>query len=71
MNFPLENPFYQFLYHLVNTAGIGGLIVSFEAVLIILAVFFGLRWIAGEAKAEESEAYAYPTPALHQHHDQD
>ncbi|RME45441.1 MAG: hypothetical protein D6791_10755 [Chloroflexi bacterium] len=67
MNFPLENPFYQFVYHVMNTAGIGGLIVGVEALLIMVTVFFGLRHIAVGARADEPETYAYPTPALHHH----
>jgi len=67
MNFPLDNPFYHFVYQLVNTAGIGGLVVGVEALLIMIAVFFGLRYVSNGAQLDEPEAYAYPTPALHQH----
>ncbi|NOZ72272.1 MAG: hypothetical protein GXP38_10220 [Chloroflexi bacterium] len=67
MNFPLDNPFYQFIYQLLNTAGIGGLIVAAEAFFIIIAVALSLRSIVLGARADELETYAYPTPALHQH----
>jgi hypothetical protein len=65
MNFPMDQPFYQFLYWLMNTPGVGGLIVVIEAALIAVAVGFSLRWIKRGAGADESETYAYPTPALH------
>lgn len=67
MNFPLQNPVFQFFYWLVNTAGVGGITVGF---IVIVAVTFAggaLRWIARGAEANELEAYAYPTPALHEH----
>ncbi len=67
MNFPLDNPFYQFIYQLLNTAGIGGLIVGAEALLIMLAVGLSLRSIVHGGRVDEPETYAYPTPALHRH----
>jgi len=67
LNFPLENPIFQFLYWLVNTAGLGGLVVGLIAVISVGAYGSALRWIARGAQAEEPETYAYPTPALHDH----
>ncbi|NOZ50175.1 MAG: hypothetical protein GXP37_09035 [Chloroflexi bacterium] len=71
MNFPLDNPFYHFVYQLINTAGIGGLIVIVETILILIAVALSLRGITNGAKVDEPEVYAYPTPALHHHNGQD
>ncbi len=66
MNFP-DTPLTQFLYALINTPGIGGIIVILLAVSSIVAIFLTLRWIARGAEAEETEIYAYPTAALHHH----
>ena len=67
MNFPMENPIFQFFYWLVNTAGIGSLTVGFVATLAIGAAVSALRWIARGAQTNEPETYAYPTPTLHEH----
>ncbi len=67
MNFPLENPIFQFLYWLVNTAGLGGLVVALIVIISVSAYGGALRWIARGAQADELETYAYPTPALHDH----
>jgi hypothetical protein len=63
MNFP-ETPFFEWLYWLINTPGLGGIIVTLLALLILVMVFFTLRWIALGADADEKSEYAYPTPAL-------
>ncbi len=67
MNFPLDNPIFQFLYWLVNTAGLGGLTVGLIVLISVTAYGSALRWIATGARADEPEEYAYPTPALHEH----
>lgn len=67
MNFPLDNPIFQFFYWLVNTAGLGGLIVGLIVIISVSAYGSALRWIARGAQADELETYAYPTPALHEH----
>lgn len=67
MNFPIESPILQFFYWLVNTAGIGGVIVMFVGGASLLAYFLVLRWIVRGAAADELDTYAYPTPALHSH----
>jgi hypothetical protein len=54
---------------LINTPGVGSLIVFFLATGILIAVAMMLRWIVRGAEADEPEEYAYPTPALH-HRDQ-
>ena len=65
MNFPMESPIFQLFHWLVNTAGVGGIIALFVGAASLLAYSLVLRWIADGAKADESEVYAYPTPALH------
>ncbi len=66
MNFP-DTPFTQFLYALINTPSIGGIIVGILALTIVVSIFLTLRWISGGSDAEEMETYAYPTTALHHH----
>lgn len=66
MNFPLDNPLMQFLYWLVNTPGIGGIIAMLLGGGSILAYALMLNWIKrGRLIQEEIETYVYPTPALH------
>jgi hypothetical protein len=67
MNFPLQDPIFQFLYWLVNTPGLGGLVVGLIVFISLGAYSSALRWIAQGAQANDSETYAYPTPALHEH----
>jgi len=65
MNFPLENPFYQLAYWLINTPGLGGLAALAVGGISVLAYGLTLRWIALGAREPSKEVYAYPTPALH------
>ncbi len=67
MNFPLQNPIFQFLYWLVNTPGLGGLVVGLIVLISVSAYGSALRWIAQGAQADEPDMYAYPTPALNKH----
>jgi len=67
MNFP-QTPLFRFLYWLVNTPGVGSLVVLLIGGGSILAYGLTLRWIVRGGEADEEETYAYPTPALHQHH---
>ena len=67
MNFPLDNPIFHFFYLLVNTAGVGGITVGILVTFAVISVGSALRWIARGTEANEPEAYAYPTPALHEH----
>lgn len=67
MNFPMGNPIFQFFYWLVNTAGVGGITVGLIVIIAVTTAGSALRWIARGAQANEPEAYAYPTPALHRH----
>ena len=64
MNFP-ESSFFDWLYTLINTPGIGSIIAVLLAASILIAVALMLRWRARGAEADEPEEYAYPTPALH------
>ena len=66
MNFP-ESPLFEFLYWLINTPPIGGIVVGLVGGGSILACGLTLRWIARGREADEREVYAYPTPALHEH----
>lgn len=67
MNFPLDNPLFQFLLWLVDTAGIGGIVVLLVAGGSISAYALTLRWIYLGGKAPESDVYAFPTSSLHSH----
>lgn len=71
MNFP-DTAFISFLYRLINTPTIGGIVVSALGGGIALAVGLTLNWIVRGGHVEEVEVYAYPTPALHAHeHDRE
>jgi hypothetical protein len=65
MNFPMEIPLFQFFYWLVNTAGLGGIVVGLVGGGSMLAYALTLRWIRSGADADERDTYSYPTPALH------
>ncbi len=67
MSFPLDNPIFQFFFWLVNTPGLGGLIVGLIVVVFVSMAGGALQWIVRGAQADEPETYAYPTPALHEH----
>jgi hypothetical protein len=64
MNFPLEYPLFRFLYWLINTDGVGGITAILVGLGSVSAYFMMVRWIASGSQADESEAYAYPTPTL-------
>lgn len=64
MNFPLDNPIFQFFYWLVNTPGVGGVVVALAGGGSLLAYGLTLHRIRA-AKDEGNETYSYPTPALH------
>lgn len=67
MNFPLDNPVFQFFYWLMNTPGVGGVFVLLIVASSILIYARTLFWIARGGQADESETYAYPTSTLHPH----
>ncbi len=64
MNFPLDNPLFHFFYWLINTAGVGGIIVLLVGGGSLTAYLLTLRWIARGAQADEEEVYAFPTSTL-------
>lgn len=70
MNFPMDHPLFQFLYMLVNNPGLGGIVVGLVGGGSVLAYVLTLRWIAHGGKFDETETYAYPTPALHHSQEQ-
>jgi len=65
MNFPLEYPIFQFFYWLVNTPGVGGMLVIIIGGVCTAGAFFILRWIALAAKIGESETSSFPSPDFH------
>lgn len=71
MNFPLEYPFYQLLYWLVNTVGVGGIAAALVGGGSILAYGLTLLWIRRGGDADDPETYSYPTPTLVGHHNED
>jgi len=69
MNFPMENPVFQFFYWMVNTPGVGGVLALLVGTCSILGYTLTLRWIVRERGERDETVYSFPTPALHQHHD--
>ena len=67
MNFPMDNPIFQFFYWLMNTPGVGGVVVILIVASSILIYAGALFWIARGGQADEPETYTYPTSTLHQH----
>ncbi len=66
MNFP-DTQFFQFLYWLINTPGVGGVVVGLLSLGIFIVIGLTLRWITHVGDIDDNETYAYPTPALHRH----
>ena len=64
MNFPMTQPLFQFFYWLVDTPGLGGVVLLLLTSGAILTAILTLRWICDGSKAKESETYSYPTPSL-------
>ncbi len=69
MTFPMTQPIFQFFYWLVNTPGLGGVVLLLLTLGTALAATWTLHWISDGSKAEELETYSYPTPSLY-HTDQ-
>ncbi len=65
MNFPLEYPIFQFFFWLVNTPGVGGLIVLMVGGGSLLAYGLVFLWISREGGEENTDTFSFPTPALH------
>jgi hypothetical protein len=53
MSFPLDNPIVQSLHWLVNTPGLGGLVVALVVTMSLGAFTAALRWITRGAQADE------------------
>ena len=66
MNFP-DTALFSLLYALINTPGVGGIVVALLGGGVVLSIGLTLRWIVQGGKVDELEVYAYPTPALHAH----
>lgn len=58
MNFPLEQPLFQFFYWLVNTPGVGSAVVGLLVGAAVTIFVLTLRWIVS-AKQVEQEALPY------------
>jgi hypothetical protein len=65
MNFPMQYPLFQLLYRLINTPGLGGIMVVLVGIGSVTAYALALKWISNGSKADEFETYAYPTTAFH------
>ena len=73
MNFPMELPVFRFIYWLLNTPGIGGLVVVLFIGGLVTTYLMVLRWVVMGARADESDQYPYPTSTLigHGHVEED
>jgi len=69
MNFPLDNPVYQFFYLLVNTPGVGSFFAAVAGGGSLLYYFLTLRRIRA-SKDDHGPIYTFPTPALHHHEEE-
>lgn len=58
MNFPFEQPLFQFFYWLVNTPGVGAGVVGLLVLTALSSFGLTLRWIFS-AKQIEQEALPY------------
>ena len=70
MNFPMQYPIFQFFHWLVNTPGVGSAFAAMAGIGSITGYFLTLRSIRA-AKDEGGVTYAYPTPALHEHSEEE
>ncbi len=64
MNFPMTQPIFQFFYWLVNTPGLGGIVLMTLLPGTALAIILTLNWIRKGGQVDEAETYSFPTPAL-------
>ncbi len=69
MNFPSAQPLFQFFYWLVNTPGLGGIVLFLLTSAVLVAAIATFRWIHDGGKGEDTETYSYPTPPLY-HNDE-
>ncbi|GAB4489421.1 MAG: hypothetical protein Fur0016_06470 [Anaerolineales bacterium] len=61
MNFPMDEPIFQFFYWLVNTPGIGAAVVGLLVGTALVTFALTLRWIAAGKNVNE-EALPFPPP---------
>ncbi|MBI5936202.1 MAG: hypothetical protein HY867_21050 [Chloroflexi bacterium] len=59
MNFPMDEPLFQFFYWLVNTPGIGAAVIGLLVGAAVTVFFLTLRWIVS-AKNESEEGLSFP-----------
>ena len=72
MNFPVEQyPFLEGIYWFINTAGLGGIVVGIIAGGTLTAYLAAALWIRDGGFADETDEYTYPTPALHEEHEEE
>lgn len=64
MNFPTQ-PLFEFFYWLVNTPGLGGIVLMLLTSGVIIAAIYTLRWVCGGKQVKDTETYSYPTPSLY------
>ncbi len=67
MNFPMDNPVFQYLYWLFNTPGIGGIVAGGLAGGVVLVFGLTLRWIARGANPREFEPHESPNQLAEGH----
>lgn len=59
MNFPMDEPLFQFFYWLVNTPGMGSVAIALLVGAAMTIFFLTLRWIVS-AKNESEEGLPFP-----------
>ncbi len=69
MNFPMVQPIFQFFYWLVNTPGLGGIVLLVLSSGAVLGACGTLFWINRGKQVDEGDTYSYPTSSLF--HDDD
>lgn len=63
MNFP-DEPVFRFLYWIINTPPIGGIIVMLLTGALLVSAMITLFWVARGSQADEEDVYIFPTEAL-------
>lgn len=64
----MQHPLIQLGYTIINSPGMGGIVVGLIATISLSSYGLIIRWIRKGAQVDEAEEYSYPTPALHGHH---
>ncbi len=67
MNFPMDNPFFQFVFWVLNSPGVGGIAVGLIVLISVSIYTSTIVWIARGAQANKPEIYTYPTSTLLEH----